>query len=87
MASLAELKERAEIDDNNPFEAACWRAVERLYHQHNRSWSMREVVDGRYNRWHELMREARTAYEELQAAPTQEHLDALTILLDTLEKP
>lgn len=86
MISLAELKVRAKINESNPFEVACWRAVERIYYQHERVWSSHDIVTGRHFRWLEAMKQARAAYEELQEAPTPERLNVVSALLDDIEQ-
>lgn len=85
MSKLAELCIKAEIDDTNPFEVACWRAVERIYYQHERVWTPHDLAAGRQLPWLQAMQKVRVAYEELTPAPTQALLDKLNKLLDAAE--
>lgn len=85
MTRLAALRVEANIDDNNPFEVACWHAVERIYYQHERIWTLRDFAAGRQLLWLQAMQQVRVAYEEMSPAPTQALLDKLNDLLDAAE--
>lgn len=76
---LATLKREAEIDESNPFEVACWAQVERIYTINERNGAippLRKALE-----WFEV----EELYKKLQAAPSQEKLDALTKAIDEYE--